>query len=82
MQINCSINKLTEREKKVLYLIAQGYSNQQIALILYFGVDTIKADIKSILKKLSAHNSAEAVGIAFRGGVFKESLIEYFEDKI
>lgn len=74
--------KLTEREKKVLYLVAQGYSNSKVASILYFGVDTIKADIKSILKKLSANNSAEAVGIAFRNGVFEDSLIEYFEGKI
>ena len=74
--------KLTEREKKILYLVASGYSNNKIASILYFGVDTIKADMKSILKKLSANHSAEAGGIAYRCGIFEDSLINYFEGKI
>ncbi len=73
--------KLTEREKKILYLLAQGCSNNKIGSILYFGVDTIKADVKSILKKLCVHNSAEAVAIAFRDGMFEESLIKCFEEK-
>lgn len=71
MQAKPFILTLTEREKQILYLLAQGHSNQKIASILYFGVDTIKADIKSILKKLSANNSAEAVGIAYKFGIFK-----------
>ncbi len=75
-------SKLTEREKRVLYLVALGYSNIEAASKLYFGVDTIKADIKSILKKLSANNSAEAVGIAYRCGIFDEkSVVEYFESE-
>lgn len=76
------LTKLTEREKKVLYLLAKGYSNHKVALTLYFGIDTIKSDIKSILKKFSAKNSAEAVGIAYKNGMFdQESFIQDFESE-
>ncbi len=79
MQSEC----LNEMEKRILYLLANGYSKEDAASILFYGVDTIKYHTKSIFKKLSVNNLSEAVVIAYKKGLLEEtSLIEYFKGKI
>lgn len=52
---------LTDREKEVLDLLAQGMTNQAIAENLVITIRTVKFHVSSILRKLEAGNRTEAV---------------------
>lgn len=64
--------ELTERECQILYLVANGSSNPEIAKNLCLSTNTIKAVMATILKKLNARNRAQAVFIAVNKELFKE----------
>lgn len=51
---------LTEREREVAELIAQGSSNADIASALYMSVPTVKAHVSHILTKLGCDNRVQA----------------------
>lgn len=51
--------KLSEREKEVLALIAEGRSNQAIATRLFLAEKTVQAHVASILMKLGLHQDAD-----------------------
>jgi DNA-binding NarL/FixJ family response regulator len=55
---------LSEREREVLRLIANGCSNKEIAKHLCIGVSTVKKHINHIYDKLEAKNRTQAVAIA------------------
>jgi NarL family two-component system response regulator LiaR len=57
---------LTNREREVLALLAEGYSNAQIAEALIVSLSTIKYHVHGILGKLGAANRAEAVALAMQ----------------
>jgi NarL family two-component system response regulator LiaR len=57
---------LTEREREVLNLVVQGYSNQQIADALIISLATVKAHISNILSKLQVSSRAEAIAFAIK----------------
>lgn len=59
---------LTEREHRVLELVAMGMSTQEIAEDMAYSARTIKNLIQSILTKLESRNRAQAVGVAVRQG--------------
>ena len=52
---------LTPREREILHLIADGFSNQEIADRLYVGVSTVKKHINHIYDKLGVKNRTQAV---------------------
>lgn len=49
-------NSLTEREKEIANLIIKGYSNSEIAKILYVSKSTVKVHVSNILQKTNAKN--------------------------
>ena len=53
--------ELTEREREVLHLIAQGASNADIAARLVVSPKTVRNHITNILSKLQVHDRAEAI---------------------
>jgi DNA-binding NarL/FixJ family response regulator len=55
---------LTTRDKDILKLIVNGYSNQEIADELFLGLETIKSYRKVLIRKLNAKNSMILVKIA------------------
>ncbi len=57
---------LTPREAEVLGLVAQGYSNGQIAAALVISVKTASVHVSHILAKLQVQNRVEAAAIAHR----------------
>ncbi len=60
---------LTEREREVIALIAQGNTNAEIAKELYLSPHTVKEHTSSIYRKLGVRNRAEAVKAAQRLGL-------------
>lgn len=62
---------LTQREKEVLTLIAQGLSNQQIAEKLYISIKTVQTHRAHILEKLNLHDRTELVRYAIRKGLIE-----------
>lgn len=59
-------NNLSDREKEVLQLIANGYSYKMIAAEMFIAVDTVRSHIKNIYEKLHVNSKSEAVAKAFR----------------
>jgi DNA-binding NarL/FixJ family response regulator len=57
---------LTKREREILYLAAEGRTNQAIAAELVLSVHTVRTHVQTILAKLGAHSKLEAVSIAKR----------------
>lgn len=60
---------LTQREKEILSLIAQGFSNQQISQQLYIGTGTTKWHINNIFGKLNSKRRSQAVAQAKKLGL-------------
>jgi NarL family two-component system response regulator LiaR len=60
---------LTEREKQVLRLIAEGKSNREVAESLCLSVKTVMAHRANIMEKLDIHSRTELVRYAIRQGL-------------
>src|SRR5262249_25524198 len=60
---------LSEREREVFQLIAEGHSNKEIADMLCVSPATVETHRAHILQKLDVHNTAELVLYAVRRGV-------------
>lgn len=63
--------KLTDREKQVLKILAEGHSHKEIAKILNISVKTVIAHQANIAEKLNIHSRAEFVKFAIRKGIIK-----------
>lgn len=55
---------LTRREKEVLFLISEGYTNAQIAEKLFISADTVNTHRKKLLAKLEVKNTAMLIKYA------------------
>lgn len=60
---------LTEREVRVLDLVAQGQSNKQIASQLHVAEETVKAYLRTIFSKLGVSDRTRAVTVALKRGL-------------
>jgi DNA-binding NarL/FixJ family response regulator len=63
------LDLLTEREREVLQLVAEGKTTKQIALQLHVTTKAIEANRRAIMEKLDAHSVADLVKIAIAGGL-------------
>jgi len=61
--------ELTEREREVLGLVADGLSNAAIAERLVVSVHTVRNHVANLSAKLGAHSKLEALSIAVREGL-------------
>lgn len=66
--------KLTVREKEILFLVASGFTNQEIAVRLSVSAHTIKNHLYHIYTKLNCANRAEAVRWAAERKILFEGL--------
>ncbi len=67
---------LTSREREVLQLIAEGYTNQGIANELYISVKTVEAHKAHIMAKLHARNRTDLIRYAIRKGIVRLESVE------
>jgi DNA-binding NarL/FixJ family response regulator len=62
-------DSLSEREREVFQLVAEGHSNKDVATILSISPATVETHRARIMEKLDLHNTAELVLYAVRRGV-------------
>jgi DNA-binding NarL/FixJ family response regulator len=67
--LNDSYHLLTDREKEVLQLLAEGRSNKEVATLLDLGLSTVETHRGNLMQKLSLHSTAEIVLYAVRKGL-------------
>ena len=60
---------LTERQREVLQLTAEGYTNREIADVLFITERTVKYHMREILQKLHMRNRAQVVAYAVQSGL-------------
>jgi DNA-binding NarL/FixJ family response regulator len=62
---------LTDREKQVLKLVAEGRSNKEVADVLGISVKTAMSHREHVMEKLGVHNRTELVRFAIKRGVIR-----------
>lgn len=63
--------QLTDREKEILLLLAEGKTNQEIADELYIALKTVKVHVSNILGKLEVSDRTQAVVYAYKNELIK-----------
>jgi DNA-binding NarL/FixJ family response regulator len=69
------ILRLTQREKEVLALLAEGADNEAIARALVISPQTARTHIQNILGKLNVHSRLEAAAIAMQNGLLENGIL-------
>ncbi len=67
--VTTTVDELTEQEVRVLRLVAQGLSNQEIAERLHISLNTVKTHLKHIFAKLGVSDRTQAAVWAWRRGL-------------
>lgn len=60
------LQTLTQRERKILRLLADGHSNEEIGKRLFISAETVRTYVRKAMKKLEADTRTEAVAKALR----------------
>lgn len=72
-------DSLTEREREILRLVAEGYTCREIAKPLFISVKTVETHKANIMEKLNLHRRAELVHYAIRKGILQLDFSEAYE---
>ncbi len=63
---------LTDREKQVLKLVAEGKSNKEVASLLGVSVKTAMSHREHVMEKLGLHNRTDLIRFALKKGVIRD----------
>jgi DNA-binding NarL/FixJ family response regulator len=63
------MSKLTQRERDVLRLLADGLSNEEIGKALFISPETVRTHVRKAMAKLDADTRTQAVAIGIRNGM-------------
>lgn len=63
------VERLTQREREVLVLIASGFSNAEIAAELEVSIETVRTHVKHVYTKGGIRDRAQAVIVAYENGL-------------
>ena len=64
-------DSLSEREREVFQLVAEGYSNKEVAEMLHISPATVETHRAHVMEKLDLHSTAELVLCAVRRGIVR-----------
>jgi DNA-binding NarL/FixJ family response regulator len=67
--VHPALSELTDREREVMALVAQGLSNDEIAGRLFLSPLTVKTHASRAMIKLGARDRAQLVVIAYQSGL-------------
>ncbi|MFE5813391.1 response regulator [Streptomyces sp. NPDC056479] len=67
-----AVTRLTERERGVLVLIAEGLSNADIGLRMHLSTGTVKDHVSTVLNKLEVGSRVQAALLAERAGLLRQ----------
>src|SRR5262249_61330528 len=60
---------LTNREREILQLVAEGKTTKDIANMLYLSIHTVETHRRHLMEKLDLHSKAEIISYAMRKGI-------------
>jgi DNA-binding NarL/FixJ family response regulator len=63
------LESLTEREREILQLVAEGKTNAEIAELLTLSIKTVQTHRAHLMEKLDAHDRTDLVKHAIRAGI-------------
>jgi DNA-binding NarL/FixJ family response regulator len=66
-------DSLTERERQVLKLVAEGRSNKEVATFLDISLKTAMTHREHVLQKLNLHNRTDLTRFALRRGIIRDA---------
>ena len=69
-----ALAELTEREREIMGLVAQGLSNDEIARQLFLSPLTVKTHVSRAMLKLGARDRAQLVVIAYQSGLVQRGV--------
>jgi DNA-binding NarL/FixJ family response regulator len=75
--LNTNSATLSERELQIIQFIAEGYTNSQIAAIIYLSNHTVNTHRKNIMKKLNVNNTAGIVMYAVKTEMVSPSQFSF-----
>jgi DNA-binding NarL/FixJ family response regulator len=64
--VDLRVRTLSDRERELLGLLANGWSNRRIAQECFLSLNTVRTHVQSILVKLGVHSKLEAVAFAYQ----------------
>ena len=70
---------ITRRERSILYLVAEGYKNEEIADELYLSEKTVRGTQVNLMRKLNAPNVSSVIDHALEKGLI--SVYEILESR-
>jgi two-component system, NarL family, response regulator NreC len=70
---NVSWNQVTQRERQILKLVAEGHTNKEIAKYLCLSVKTVETHRSSLMRKLNLHKVSALTAFAINKGLIETS---------